>query len=341
MQRTYELVRVDAATWTERELVQMLESGSLSYDADGLRYSAKFKTYERLADDYYRIYMVCSQGRESARVALATVLVQTPKRSTGGKAWQYEATGYSPLVELDSDYPPLGWTAQGNVVAQAQAIVAAHCHAPCSAAPSAATMDAWTADDGDTWLDALEAVLAKAAMHVEVDGTGCIMFEPDPDAGMLKPVWTFDDAAYGLPSILMPDVDESTDYYDLYNKVEVVYSTPDATYTATREDAGSIAARGYVNALRETSPEIDAPVTQAKVDAYADRLMAEQAHATNETSFSHGFVPSAKVGRCIRLDYTRMGYRVDALIASQSMKLSTGGIVDTDIEFQEAIENGD
>lgn len=340
MQRTYELVRVDD-DWRERELVQHLTDGSITWEPDGLRYSAKFKTYERLTDGYYRVYMVCSQGRESARVALATVRVQTPKRSTDGKAWQYEAAGYSPLVELDSAYPPLGWTAQGNVVEQARAIVAANCHAPVSAAPAAATMDAWTADDGDTWLDCLEAVLAKAQMHVEVDGTGCVSFAADPDAAMLNPAWTFDDAAYGLPSILMPDVDESTDYYDLVNRVEVIYSDADGTLSAVREDADAIEARGYVNAKRETSPEIDAPVTQAKIDAYADKMMAEQATATHSASFSHAFVPQAKVGACVRLDYTRMGYRVDALVVGQSLKLTTRGVVDTDIEYKEALYDGD
>ena len=340
MQRTYELVRMES-DWTERELVQHLADGSVTWERDGLRYSAKFRAYERMDDGYYRIYMACSQGRESARVALATVRVQTPKRSTGGHAWRYEATGYSPLVELDSDYPPLGWTAQGNVVEQARAIVAAHCRAPVSAAPGDAVMDAWTADDGDTWLDCLEAVLAKAAMHVEVDGMGCVKFAADPDVAMMRPAWTFDDAAYGLPSILMPDVDESSDYYDLVNKVEVVYSDAGGTISATREDAGAIAARGYVNARRETSPEIDAPVTQAKIDAYADKLMSEQATATHSASFSHAFVPDARVGACVRLDYTRMGYRADALVVKQSLKLTAGGIVDTDIEYREAVTDGD
>ena len=343
MRRTYELVRLNG-DWTEAEKVQDLTDLTITYEGKGLRYSAKFTPYEEVGDGYYRAYMVCTQhlrsGTESERVPLATFRVQSPSTSMDGRARTWKAVGYSPLVELDSDYPPIGWTAQGTVVAQAEAI-AARCAAPCSYPASDASMAAWTADDGDTWLDCLEAVLAKASMHVEVDGMGRILFVPDP-TGNESPVWTFDDAAYGLPSILAPDVDDSTDYYDLANKVEVVYSDEMVCHigSAVNDDPlsrGSTVSRGYVNAVRDTSPEIDEPVTLAKVQAHAEKLLAEQGRATHSASFTHAYVPDAAVGRTVRLDYTRMGYRADGRIVKQVLKCGAAALVDTDIEYEEAL----
>ena len=342
MQRTYELVRVDAETWTERELVQDLSEASIDWESDGLRYSASMTTYSALADSYYRLYMLARQGGESQRIALATVRVQTPKRHLTGTAATYDATGYSPLVELDADYPPPGWTATGNVVQQAAAIVAAHCHAPCDAVGSSASMEPWTAGDNDTWLDCLEAVLAKASMHVEVDGHGRIHFVADDDPAMLAPVWIYDDAAYGLPSILMPDVDEQSDYFDLANKVEVIYSTADGVLYASAIDedpkspTGTVM-RGYIKTERETSPEIDAPVTQAKVDALARQMLEANKHVTHEATFEAAFVPVIAPGRCVRLDYTRHGYRADATVESMSMDCDAAAIMKIDIEYEEVI----
>ena len=343
MRRTYELVRLTDG-WTEGEKVQDLTDLSITYEGKGLRYSASFTPYDELADGYYRVYMVCTQSLrdavESERVALATVRVQSPKTQMDGRSRSWKAVGYSPLVELDSDYPPIGWTAQGTVVTQAEAI-AAKCPAPCSYPASDASMAAWTADDGDTWLACLEAVLAKAAMHVEVDGMGRVLFVPDPKPNE-APVWTFDDAAYGLPSILAPDVEDETDYYDLANKVEVVYSDDMVCHvgTAVNDDPlsrGSTISRGYVNAVRETSPEIDEPVTAAKVQALAERMLTEQGRATHSASFSHAFVPDVMVGRTVRLDYTRFGYRADGRVVKQSMKCDAAALVDTDIEYEEAL----
>ena len=321
MSRTYELVRL-SDSWQELESVQRLRECSITYERGGLRYSATLVPYEELDDGFYRIYLVAMQddgGRmEQRRVPLATVRMQSPKAKLDGHARSWSSTGYSPLIDLDSDCPPIGWTAQGTVVTQAAAIVEAHCNAPCSYPASSASMAAWTADDSDTWLDCLEAVLAKASMHVEVDGMGTILFVPDSTGSNLSPVWTFDDAAYGLPSILMPNVEDSTDYYDLANKVEVIYSTASGCLvgTAVNDDPNSRAStvsRGYVQMLRETSPDLDEPVTQAKVDALAQQILTEQGTATHETRFSHAFVPDVGVYRCVRLDYTRFGYRADVL----------------------------
>ena len=341
MRRTYELVRVDASTWAEGEHVQDLTECSLTFEDEGLRCSASLTSYDHLADGYYRVYMVAEQGGERARVALATVRLQSPKREMDGKRVAYRSTGYSPLVELDSDYPPLGWTASGPVVEAARAIVSGHCHAPCDAGASAAAMEPWTAEDDDTWLDCLEAVLAKGSMHVEVDGMGTVRFVDDADASRAAPVRTFDDGAYDLPSILMPEVDDELDYYDAANRVEVVYSKSGATLSASAvnesDGATSVDARGYVKTLRETSPELDEPVTQAKVQALADKLLVEQSHIEGTCEFEHAFVPDVTVFRTVRLDYTRHGYRVDGTVRRQSLDCTPAAIVKTKVTYKEAM----
>ena len=337
MMRTYELVRVDE-NWREKELVQYLQSGgTVTYENSGLICSAALTVNERLQDSYYRIYMVCAQETEKARIPLATVRMQTPKRAMNAGTTAYSVAGYSPLIELQSDYPPLGKTFGGTVVEQAAQIVNDHCLAPCSFPPDNTKMEPWTAAPENTWLDCLNAVLAKAAMHVEVDGMGTILFVPDEPG--IVPVWVFDDAAYGLPSILMPDVAADTDYYDTKNKVEVVFSDSGTTLYASAKDENGIKQRGYVATYRETSPEIAEPVTQAKVDALAAKLLAEQSAATNTASFQHAFVPDVGVYRIVGLDYTRRSYHVAGVVTKTVIPITTDCLVNTTIKYGAAIND--
>ena len=125
------------------------------------------------------------------------------------------------------------------------------------------------------------------------------------------------------------------------NKVEVVYSEASGCLIGTAvnddpENKASTVSRGYTKLLRITDPEIEEPVTQAKVDAYAASKLREQEITQHKTDFSHAFVPSAKVGRCVRLDYTRFGYRADGFVVKQVLECSPEAIVKSSMEYEEA-----
>ena len=334
MDRYYELVEVDPEGMTEGRMVGTLAGGaSVTYYSGGLGYEVSAVVYEQLDPSlYYRLYMVCQQGAETERVALATFVPQLPKRTMSAASERREVRGYSPLIELDSDYPPLGWTASGDAVASAVDIVRNHCRAPVSRPSKSAGMAPWTASDNDTWLDCLVEILAAAGMHVEVTGSGTVTFADNP-TGNESPVFVFDDAAYDLPSIIMPEVTDNTSYYDSSNTVEVIYSKDGAAFFSRQQDAGRVKRDGYVRTKRDTSPKITAPPTQAKVEAYAKALLADELSIENEANFTHAYVPTVRPNRCVELDYTRHGYRVCGQMGDQTLQCTPAALVSSVIKY--------
>ena len=72
-------------------------SGSIEYDGE-------------LDEAYVRVYLVAEQGDELEKIPLITMLCQTPSVKFNGKRKTTSITGYSPLLELQNVYPPIGYT---------------------------------------------------------------------------------------------------------------------------------------------------------------------------------------------------------------------------------------
>lgn len=350
MTQTFELVAVDAGTWTETGAVDLLEGATIAREDEGTRVSVDLDLGGELAQGYYRLYLIAEQDGEGERVALATFLVTSCARSYDGRRSTWTATGYSPLVELESDMPPIGWSVADlddatGVESWCRTIVGAHCRAPLGTVESGsdAVQATWVAGDDETWLDTLEGLLALASLHVTVDPLGRIGFARDADLAECSPSVAFGDGGDGVACVLHPDLAIETETEDVPNVVEVVYSNDSVGCSCRATDDSdaptSTASRGYTVLYRETDPDLSDGLTAATVEQavqdYADDLLAELTARTVTLSYSHGFVPDVDVGSVVRLEYGAAGWRGNAVVTAQTIECRPGLAVEETAELGE------
>ena len=340
MQRSYSLVSVDADAWTEGAACSTAQDISIELDDEGTRLSVSLDAGEAL-EGYWRVYMDVVQGGVAAHVPLATFLVTERVPRTEGHRTVWGIEGHSCLWELDVQYPDIGWTCSQEPVTACAKVVASHCRAPLAsyAVPSSSSATQWTAEEDETWLDVLEALLALAGMHVEVDAWGRVVFAADvADVAAAACAWTFGDAE-GEASVLLPDASAEPGESDIPNAVHVVLSTDDGYLesTVTDDDASratSTVRRGYAHVLRETSPDLDETATQAEVDAYAQDLLDSYTHATVPVTYTHAWVPGVAVGSVVGLDYPACGVTGRALVTAQGIECTPACLVEETAECE-------
>lgn len=342
MGQAYEVVAVDAETWTEQTALANLVSCSITRENSGLLVSANMEVDAAMSAGYYRVYLIAEQGAEKERVALATVLCESDSISGNGKVLTRSVTGYGPLKELEDTLPPLGWACT-DVETGIRAVLG-HVRAPWSVDGFDAIACAWVAEESDTWLDVLESLCAIAGLHMEQDGYGRLHAAADVDASALLPSYTFADDE---GSILLPDLSVELNRADVPNRYEVVYSTDSGYMCAYAENndannAVSIPSRGRTVTARETSPDVADGVTQTELDALAVSLLKSATATTRTQSYSHGFTPDVQVGSCVLLSYSRAGYEQKAIVVKQTIDCATGCTVEETAEWCESsavIEN--
>lgn len=349
MAQAFELVALDPATWTETGEVGGLVSCDITWEDEGLRCSATIEMDNQPSAGYYRVYLIATQGSESERVALATVLAETDSWSSDGKRITYKLTGYSPLRELDDDMPSLGWTPGAADVASVTAsIFAEHCRAPFTAVACDTTASTWVAEEDDTWLDVVESLLSAANMHLEVNEYGAITAVPDDTDVQITPSYTFDDD--NSSSILMPDMSVSLSRFDTPNRAEAIWSGDSGVLVSYAENndadsVTSIPSRGRVVLVRDTAPDVSDTPSQAELDAYAVEMLRDASSQTRKHTYTHGYVPDVVLGSHVRLANSAIGYEADAVVVKQVVSCTPGCKVEETAEWDEGtyieIENVD
>ena len=317
MQQTYEFYTVDPDSWGDKEKITTIESCSITRDAtvDTLG-SASFNCTGILDEQYIRVYLSVKQGEETDRVCLGTFLTQTPTDKFDGKRRAISLDGYTPLIELKQDNPTLGYTVRKNALTVI------------SVAPT--LRNGSVANTDDTWFTFISDLIANANFSFGLEPEGNVIFEPYTDLASMRPKWIFDDSN---SSILLPEITNERDLFNVPNVVEVVYSTDNGILTsvAINDDPESITStvsRGRIVRHRETSPSISENMTganaQAYLDAYAEKLLRNLSNVEHELTYSHGYCP-VRLGDCVLLNYERAGLvNVRAKVIRQEIDCETG-----------------
>lgn len=115
MKQTYEVYTVDPNTWLNQKLLDTVTGASIARDlSSDTVVSGSIDYVGELNEEYVRIYLVAEQDGEVERIPLITMLCQTPSSDYNGKYMKTTISGYSPLLELEGEYPEIGFTIKRN-----------------------------------------------------------------------------------------------------------------------------------------------------------------------------------------------------------------------------------
>lgn len=334
MQQTYEFYKVDPYTWQDVDLLTMIESCNISRDggSDTLG-SASFNTTDVIDECYIRVYLKCIQNGFIHRECLGTFLVQTPSIKFNGKINERTMDGYTSLIELKNTYPSIGYTLRKdiNIMDSAYEMCIDHMRAPVVKPVSDKQLyDHFVANVDDTWFSYISDLISQANFSFDLDSDGKVLFQPYTELNSMQPVWIFDDSN---SSILLPDISDERDLYNVPNVVEVVYSVDTMTYFSrvVNDDPNSIVStvrRGREIVKRDTNPSISEDMqgdnAQEYLDAYAEKLLKDLSSLEHKITYSHGYCP-VRLGDCVLLNYKRAGiHNIRAKVTQQNIECITG-----------------
>lgn len=334
MQQTYEFYIVDPDSWGDKEKITTIESCSITRDAtvDTLG-SASFDCSDITDEQYIRVYLKVKQDDETDRVCLGTFLTQTPSDKFDGRRREISLDGYTPLIELKQDYPTLGYTVRKDtpIMNTVYRLCIEHMRAPVIEAKIDKNLyNHFVANTDDTWFSYILDLMSNADYNFGLEPEGTVIFEPHIDLNAMRPVWEFNDSN---SSILLPELTNERDLFNVPNVVEVIYSTDSEIYTAIaiNDDPNSITStvsRGHIVKYRDTSPSISENMTgnnaQEYLDTYAKKLLRNLSNVEHELTYSHGYCP-VRLGDCVLLNYEKANLRnIRARVIKQEIECKTG-----------------
>lgn len=330
MQQTFEFYLVDPATWKDQRLIDTITECTINRDLSSSTLgSATINCNEVMDECYIRAYLVVNQNGYTDKIPLGTVLVQTPSIRFDGKKKSMSMDAYTPLIELKSTVPPVGYSILEK--SNTMGVAANLCRENMRAPVVPITVDTELPSDfvsnlDDTWLSFLTDLIFNAKYRFGLDELGRVIFEPEQDTASLRSVWTYND---DNSSILYPDITNERDLYGIPNVVEVVYSTG-VGYMFSRivnDDENSpvsTVSRGREVVYRENNPNFAGVPSQEYIDNYATQLLRNLSCLEHTITYKHSYCP-VRIGDCVTLNYKRSGIsNIKAKVISQSIKCETG-----------------
>ena len=330
MQQTFEYYIVDPGTWKDMKKIENVKSSSINRDSEAeTKGSATIDIVGSLDECYVRIYLVTIQNGITEKHPLGTFLVQTPSTSFDGKTQNVSLDGYTPLIELKENPPPIGYSIMKheNVMKVAYQITKDNLRAPVVEPKCDTTLFYdFVAETNDTWLTFLTYLISNAKYELDIDEMGRILYVPKQDTASLQPVWTYND---DNSSILYPEISMDRDLYGIPNVVEVIYSNGENNYYTkvvndNENSPISTVSRGREITYRETDPDLVGDPTDGQIEEYAEKLLRNLSSLEYTVSYKHGYCP-VRLGDCVRLNYSRAGIdNVKARVISQSITCEPG-----------------
>ena len=335
MDQTFEFYVVDPASWKDKNILNTITSCTINRDLSVETLgSATIESTEVLDECYVRVYLVVIQNGIKTRVPLGTFLVQTPSVNHDGRNSLVSMDGYTPLIELKADSPPIGYSLlKGQPIMElVSRLCEENLRAPVISLSTEDELNSnFVSNLDDTWMSFLLDLISLAKYQFGLDEMGRIIFEPVQDTRSLRPVWTYNDDDI---SILRPNFTDERDLYGVPNVVEVVYSSSSMSggsyFRSSRivnDDPNSPVStvnRGRIVLYRDANPNFSGVPTQRDLDEYAKQLLRKLSSLEHTVTYTHGYCP-VRTGDCVIINNKRMGLvNVKAKVISQSIKCETG-----------------
>lgn len=330
MEQTYEFYKVDPNSWRDSEPIDCITNCTINRDYQSTTLgSVTIDMTEDIGECYVRIYLIAIQNGERYKVPLGTFLIQTPYVSFDGKTKSISIDGYTPLIELKNNKPPIGYALlKGQPIMSTVSILTRdNLRAPVVTTDSSHNLeDDFIASIDEDWLTFNSQLMSAAKYSYALDEMGNVLFEPNQETSSLQPVYTYND---DNSSILYPSFKDEHDLYGIPNVVEVVYSTNlDFRFArVVNDDENSIVStvrRGREVIYRETNPSFPGLPTQNTIEEYATKLLKNLSSLQHTITYTHAY-NNTRIGDCVVLNYRRAGMNnIKARILTQNIKCVTG-----------------
>jgi len=321
---SWRVYRVDRRTWADAELLggvsevtvertcdedaPLLERGSMTVDA------AIGNAFE---EGYYRVVMTATQGDESQRVDVCTLLCCSISGDVDRGVDVREVLGRSVLypasvTELETgSYAPAGV----DGVAFCADLLRACINAPVETSGRFTLDENHVFDNGTKVLAAVWKVLDAGGYVLQVAGDGTVSVMPKPT----EPDMTLDMAhARMLHTLIHHDLD--------YSEVPNRYIASDGgdEAVAVNDDPNSVTstvARGWVHDVRDESPT---RVNGETLLAYAQRRLEEESMVYDSRTYSREWWPNVHPYSVVRGSIASVGLDGDLRVVRQSLACGRG-----------------
>lgn len=316
---TWRVFRVNRKTWADGEMLEKVDSASVSRTADGqilesgsLEVSGEFNT------DYYRIVMTAEQSGEIERVDVATLLFEVKGGSIDFGRTVHEVEGFSVLHPAETTAITLGEYAPAGVdgVKYAKELLESAINAPVETEGSFILNNHIVHELGSSVIEAVWAVLDAGGYIIQIDGRGVVHIRPKPTEPTLK----ITNANIGM---LSNGIDFESDMSEIPNRYIVIDDTN--VVIAENNNPESIVStvnRGYFVDMVDTSPT---PVDGKTLQEYANDRLRGLSILKDERTYKREYAPNVYLYSIVRASIG--GLQGDLRVTSQSIDCGNGIVV--------------
>lgn len=310
---------VDQSTWGDGDEIEHLASASITKDSESsLIEDASISIDGEVVNGYVRLALEAKNTTGMARADLGTFLVVSPKRSINQTLVTIDLECYSVLQPAADKPLPPGWyfPEGGDPIAGAFELLADVLKCPVEPAESSIQTDEpKIAESNETYLTMAQYLLEDTGYFIDISGRGEVSIKKKTD----DVVATFDTR---LNDILMPDITDESDIYDIPNVLRVTSS--DGKYeTIYNNDENSKTSIQNLGWEKWATEQLDLDFGESLLSKGAER-MEELSKTTRKISYKREFDPNVKVNDVALFLLPQQGIVGTFRIVSQSLSIGAG-----------------
>jgi hypothetical protein len=277
---------------------------------------------------YVRIYVPPYGPKDFAEYPQGVFMLPSPTRNSDERnVLTRGIEAYDALKSFIDDKVTTRYTAAAGTV-YTTAISTLLGSIPKSIAPSTKTLlTAYEADPGTSKLSIINALLGAInyeSLSFDEDGVAIVQPYRDPSTRGEEYQYGADDQG-----LIIPNVDEEIDLFDVANKWTIVVSDPDrpalsATYTNTDPASPTSTVRRQRTIVDFRTEEDDPVADQATLDAKVQRLAFEASQVYQAIEFDTALMPIHSGNDVYRITYPALAVNAKFTEQTWSMELAAG-----------------
>ena len=322
---SYYMAIVDKRTWNDASRRE-ITGGSISRSGTGLRQSADIDCpgYEPGTEQWIRVWLDVRQNGAADHVAMFTGLACSPSVRRDGNIKEIPLECYSVLKPADDVMLQRGWyvPAETNGAQMAAQMLREVIPAPVTVeGDSPSLQQAIIAEDGETVLSMVDAILDAIGWQMRIDGMGRVTIREVSD----EPVATFGKEY----DIIETEIEIEQDWFDCPNVFRAVSDDMTAIARDDSEDSPlSTVTRGREIWMEETNCDMN---DAESIEEYSIRRLKEEQQKSVRISYNRRFHPDVMTGDIIRLNYPAQELQGNYRVSDQTIELEYGARTEEEV----------